>query len=156
MNLLTAGRKALLERLSTITQQNGYRTNAGLNVVSGWFNEVVEARNHGWPLMVLQKSTDQPPLSRAAGLKMLAGYGVMAGVQAGLDDYEEALEDLELDILECLMPTEGVPLAWTPRAIPQITIGPAAQVPPGDGLMAATLQVPVYLHTFIESPIRDH
>ena len=42
-NLITLGRKALIARLETITQANGYRTDAGNNVRSGWFSERVAA-----------------------------------------------------------------------------------------------------------------
>jgi len=155
MNLLTAGRKALINRLSTITQAAGYRTNAGLNVRSGWFNEVIESAQVSWPLIVVQKAKDMPPQSRAQGLRKLHGFNVVAGIAAGLDGYEDALDDLELDLIECLMPTEGVPLDWAPRGIPQLTLGPPEQVPPGDGLSAATVVLPVHLHVFIESPMRD-
>src|SRR5690606_19398044 len=85
----------------------------------------------------------------------LHGFNVVAGIAAGLDGYEDALDDLELDLIECLMPTEGVPLEWTPRGIPQLTLGPPEQVPPGDGLSAATVVLPVHLHVFIESPMLD-
>lgn len=154
MNLLTAGRKALITRLSSITQANGYRTNAGLNVRTGWFNEVVDAHKATFPLIVVQKATDEKPAARAQGLKKLHGLNVVAAVEAGLDEYEDALDDLELDLIECLMPTEGVPLDWTPRGIPQLTLGASQQVPPGEGLAAATVVLPVYLHIFIESPQR--
>ena len=76
---------------------------------------------------------------------------MVAAVSAGLDDYEDALDDLELDLIECLMPTEGVPLGWTPKGIPQLSLGASEQVPPGDGLAAATVVLLVYLHTLIET-----
>lgn len=155
MNILTLGRKALIGRLSEITQLNGYRTNAGLNVRSGWFNEVIKQESSGLPLIVLQKARDKEPLCKAAGMRKQAGFNVVAAVSAGLDDYEDALDDLELDLIECLMPIEGVPLDWTPRGIPQISIGASEQVPPGDGLAAATVVLPVYLITFIETRIPE-
>lgn len=154
MNLLTAGRKALINRLKTITQANGYRTNAGINVRSGWFNEVVDSAASTFPLLVVQKGQDEKPTARAQGLRKLHGFTVVGGVSAGLNDYEDALDDLELDLIECLMPTEGVPLNWTPRGIPQLSLGAPQQVPPGEGLAAATVVLPVYLHIFIESPLR--
>lgn len=150
-NILTLGRKALIARLSEITQANGYRTNAGLNVRSGWFNEVLQESGLSWPLIVVQKARDKDPLARAQGLRKHTGFRVVAGNQAGLDDYEDALDDLELDLIECLMPTEGVPLDWTPAGIPQLSLGASEQVPPGDGLAAATVVLPVYLFTFIET-----
>ena len=41
-NILTEVRKALVKRLETISTANGYLTNVGSNVKSGWFNEVVK------------------------------------------------------------------------------------------------------------------
>ncbi|ROZ86915.1 hypothetical protein EF096_01910 [Pseudomonas neustonica] len=151
MNILTLGRKALIGRLGEITQSNGYRTNAGLNVRSGWFNEVIKESTSSFPLIVLQKARDKDPLCRAQGMRKHTGFRVVAAVSAGLDDYEDVLDDLELDLIECLMPTEGVPLGWTPAGIPQLSLGASEQVPPGEGLAAGTVVLPVYLHTLIET-----
>ena len=76
---------------------------------------------------------------------------MFGAVQAGLDEYSDALEDLELDLLECLMPLEGVPVEWLPNGTPRLVIGAAQQVPPGDGISAATVAIPIYLHQFIQA-----
>ncbi|MGA4815441.1 hypothetical protein ACPA9J_10295 [Pseudomonas aeruginosa] len=47
-NVLTIGRLALLARLQTITPNQGYRTDAGTRVLSGWFNELVKERHEGF------------------------------------------------------------------------------------------------------------
>ena len=150
-NLITLGRKALIARLETITQANGYRTDAGNNVRSGWFKEQVEAAGASFPIIVVQRDKDQAPRFAGHGMRKLHGYAVVAGVEAGLDDYEDALDDLELDLIQCLMPIEGAPCEWTPQGIPHVTLDISEPVPPGDGLKAATIVIPIYLHTFIES-----
>ena len=150
-NLITLGRKALIARLETITQENGYRTDAGNNVRSGWFSEQVAAADASFPIIVVQRGKDQAPRFAGHGMRKLHGYAVVAGVEAGLDDYEDALDDLELDLLQCLMPIEAVPCEWTPEGIPHVTLGISETVPPGDGLKAVTIVIPIYLHTFIES-----
>lgn len=146
-NLLTQGRQALIERLSTITQTNGYRTNLGFNVRFGWLSDLLQEQHQTLPLTAVQKGKDLPPVSRGGDLKKLAGFRIIVAVEPDTD--EETLDDAELDLIQCLMPTEGVPLDWTPRGITQLTMGECDRFPPGDGLNAATLLIPIYLHTFV-------
>lgn len=147
-NLLTLGRQALIERLGTVTQANGYRTNLGMNVRYGWLSELLQEQQHILPLAVVQKGKDLPPVSRGGDLKKLAGFRIVVAVEPGVD--EDTLDDAELDLIQCLMPTEGVPLEWTPRGIPQLTMGECDRFPPGDGLNAATLLIPIYLHIYVQ------
>lgn len=146
-NILTAGRRALIERLGTITPDNNYRSSIGLNVRYGWLTDLLQEPEQTLPLVVVQKAKDLPPASRGGDLKKLNGFRVVVAMDPGTD--EEALDDAELDLIECLMPTEGVPLEWTPNGIPQITLGESERFPPGNGLPAATLLIPIYLHTFV-------
>ncbi|MDP2244018.1 hypothetical protein [Pseudomonas sp.] len=150
INLLSEGRKALITQLQTISVDNGYRTTAGFNVKSGWLNEVIKASGVGFPLIVVQKAKGRVPEPGAGGCKMYPGYNVIGAVDVGLDNYEDALDDLELDLVRCLMPLHGRATDWTPRGIPTLSFGAPEQFPPGDGLSAATVLIPVYLHTLIE------
>ncbi len=149
-NLLSAGRKALIDRLSTISYANGYRTAAGANTRSGWFNEVLKENNVGFPLIVVQKAKGMAPVAGPHALKVMQGFNVIGAVKAGLDDYEDAVEDLEHDLLLCLMPTMGVLPDWLPRGITSITIGAPEAFPPGEGVSAATVLIPLHLHTIIQ------
>ena len=149
-NLLSEGRKALLVRLSTISVDNGYATPAGANTHSGWFNEVLKERNVAFPLIVVQKAKGQAPVAGPHALKVFSGFSVIGSVQAGIDDYEDAIEDLEQDLLRCLMPTQGVLPAWLPRGICGLSIGAPEIYPPAEGLTAATVLIPVFLHTIIQ------
>ncbi|HHM5066112.1 TPA: hypothetical protein ACRNI5_006513, partial [Pseudomonas aeruginosa] len=101
-NVLTIGRLALLARLQTITPNQGYRTDAGTRVLSGWFNELVKERHEGFPLIVVQPGKEQPPEHLDAAVRFHRGFDVVGAVQGGYDHYEEALEDLQLDLLACL------------------------------------------------------
>ncbi|SFA72990.1 hypothetical protein [Azotobacter beijerinckii] len=121
-NPLSEGRQALVQRLSTIAVANGYRTDAGANVKTGWFNEVLPHGQVGFPLIVVQKAKDQDPVSGPRALKVAAGYYVIGAVDVGLDDYEDALDDLELDLLRCLRLEQGRPLPWAPAGIQNITL----------------------------------
>jgi hypothetical protein len=148
-NPLTAGREALLARLATITKANGYLTDAGLNVRAGWFNEILQSGDLAFPLIVLQKGKDLEPEPAGRGLKAMRGFLVVGAVSVGIDGYEDAIDALELDLLRCLRPERGQPLPWAPTGVSNITIGGGEQYPPGNGERAASVLVPVYLHTFI-------
>lgn len=150
INLLSAGRKALIAQLETITPGNGYRTTAGTYVRSGWFNEVIKAAGVGFPLIVVQKAKGRAIEPAVGACKMFPGYSVIGAVDVGLDSYEDALDDLELDLVRCLMPLHGRATEWTPHGIPTLSFGAPEQFPPGEGLSAATVLIPVYLHTIIE------
>lgn len=149
MNRLTAARKALLERLATITPANGYKTAAGGNVRSGWVNEVLEEVTTGFPLIIVQPGKGQPPQAGPGALILGKGFSVVGAVSTGLN-YEDALDDLELDLLRCLMPGHQRFPKWLPPGVNKIQIGTPEAFPPGNGLAAATILIPVYLSTIIE------
>ncbi len=154
LRTLTIGRLALLARLQTITPNQGYRTDAGTRVLSGWFNELVKERHEGFPLIVVQPGKEQPPEHLDAAVRFHRGFDVVGAVQGGYDHYEEALEDLQLDLLACLMPApKGQFLRWLPRdrGITGLTLGAPEPYPPGDGVAAAVIRIPVYLKTIIEA-----
>jgi hypothetical protein len=150
MNILTLAREALIQRLSTITVDNGYRTHAGGNVRGGWLNEVIKLPDVGFPLIVVQKAKGLAPIAGPHAIKVLSGFNVIGAVDAGLDAYESAIEDLELDLIRCLMTTAGRLPDWLPRGVPMVAIGAPETFPPADGSKAAMVLIPVYLHTIIQ------
>ena len=149
-NLITAGRKSLERRLGTISTANGYSTNAGTNVRTGWFNEVLKSADVSFPLIVLQKAPGKPPTPGPHALKLFNGFHLIGAVDVGVDDYEDALEELERDLLLAVMPGEGVVPNWLPRGVTGITLGAPTSFPPGNGESAASVIIPVYLHTIIQ------
>lgn len=150
-NMLTAGRRALLARLSTITVESGYLTNAGANVKGGWFNEVVTDRGAAFPMIVVQKAKGAPPKAGPHAIKVFSGFNVIGAVSAPINDYEDAIEALEHDLLRCLTNTEGVVPGWLPRGITGVTIGAPETFPPAEGMKSATVLIPVHLHTIIQA-----
>ncbi|WP_405120737.1 hypothetical protein [Pseudomonas leptonychotis] len=152
MNRLTEARKALISRLSVITPANGYLTAAGSNVKTGWFNEVIAANQQGFPLIVVQQAKGKPPEQGAGALRVFSGFNVIGAVDAGLDGYEDALDDLELDLLKCLMPMSGQFVEWAQGiGVTGFTLAAAEHFPPGNGERTASLLLPVYIHTVISS-----
>ena len=149
-NLLTEGRKALLRQLGRITTDNGYRTDAGTRVESGWFADLVTPDTEGFPMIVVQKNRDLEPTPGPAAMKVHPGFHVIGAVDAGFDEYEDALEDLQEDLVRCLMPELSQLPAWLPRGITGCTYGAAQCFPPGQGLRCATVIVPIYLKTIIQ------
>ncbi|NWD49023.1 hypothetical protein [Pseudomonas gingeri] len=149
-NLLTEGRKALIKRLSSILVENNYATQAGANVRTGWFNEQLEARNVAFPLIVVQKGKGLQPVAGPHAIKVIPGFNVVGAVDAGLDGYEDSIEELEQDLLRCLMPMMAVLPDWLPRGITGISVGAPETFPPAKGTKAAAVVIPVYLTTIIQ------
>jgi hypothetical protein len=150
MNRLTAARNALINRLSVITPANGYLTAAGSNVKTGWFNEVISSKETGFPLIVVQRAKDKPPEQGASALRVYSGFNVVGAVDAGLDGYEDAVDALELDLLKCLMPSGGEFVEWAKgMGVTGFTLGAAEHYPPGNGERAASVLIPVHIHTVI-------
>lgn len=145
MNILTQARLALVARLQTITVANGYRTNAGQNVKTGWFSEVLESAGVGFPLICLQKAKGGDPLEGPGVIQLAPGFFVIGAVDAGLDDYDSALEDIELDLIRCLITPKGPPIAWMPRGTTAVALSTSEHFPPGNGERASSVMVPIQL-----------
>lgn len=150
-NILTEVRKALVKRIETISTANGYLTNVGSNVKSGWFNEVVKDGNvSAAGQVVVQKAKALPPEPGRGALKMRPGFHVIAAIKADLHDYEAPIEDIELDLLSCLCPTDGVFPEWLPAGAPNLIVGAPEPFPPGEGLNAATVLIPVHIISVVD------
>lgn len=145
MNKLTELRTSLLEVLGGITQANGYRTNVGRNVRSGWFDEVIQTRQAASPVIVLQRGKSAPPQIDAGELVLQPGYMIVAAVETGMHDYEAALEDLEVDIYRALVRRSSRNLPWAPYGAYKITFDEPLAAPPGGGHNWASLAIPVNL-----------
>lgn len=151
-NTISLGRKALVQHLQSITVANGYSTNAGHNVKTGWLNEVLETEKENLPLICIQKGKDLAPKPGPGGLIKFNGYSVVGAIEADLNEYEDALDDLERDMLLALVPSEGAPPTWLPyrSGVNGITVGAPEQFPPGNGEPTGRVLIPVHLHTIIE------
>lgn len=151
-NVITEVRQALIARLETIRTSRGYRTDIGGQVKAGWFSEITKADSvPATGMVVVQRAKGKEPKGGGNALRMLTGFTVIGAVTAGMDGYEEAIEDIELDLLQCLTPTEGVPSEWLPKMAPNLTVGAPEPVPPGEGLPAATVLIPIHIITFVDS-----
>lgn len=145
MNILTDARTALLARLQSITVENGYLTNAGMNVRSGWFDEVIDRAGIGFPLICLQRAKGGDPEDGPGVVRLAPAFYVIGAVDAGLSDYDSALEDIELDIVRCLITPTGRPIEWMPRGTAGVALSTTDQYPPGNGERAASVVVPIQL-----------
>lgn len=150
-NILTQARKALVARLETISIANGYMTNIGTSVKTGWFNEILKdgAVPEGG-LVVVQKAKALAPQPGPSALMMKPGFHVIAAIKAGFDGYEDAIEPIEHDLLRCLCPSTGIQPEWLPAGAPGLQVGAPEPFPPGDGLMAATVLIPVYIFAVVD------
>jgi hypothetical protein len=151
-NIITQVRQALLARLGTILTSNGYRTNIGGAVKAGWFNEIAKPGSvPATGMVVVQRGKGKEPKGGGNALRTYTGFSVIGAISAGLEGYEDAIEDIELDLLQCLTPTEGVFPEWLPKLAPNLTVGSPEPVPPGEGLSAATVLIPIHIITIVDS-----
>ncbi|MOA30742.1 hypothetical protein D3C78_1518500 [compost metagenome] len=72
-------------------------------------------------------------------------------MEASFDSYEDELDDIEEDLVRCLAPAHGIAPPWLPEGVPGIALGAPRRLPPGNGLKVATVVIPVYLTTFIDT-----
>lgn len=149
MNPLTAARQALAARLETIATGSGYFTDAGSRVRTGWLNEVLKEQGVAYPLIVVQMTKpEQAALARGGSVKMPMAFNVVGAVQVGID-YEAGIDDLTADLMRCLVPGDGVSVPWRSPEMSDVRIKPPEFFPPGDGLNAATVLIPVELSVIL-------
>lgn len=151
-NPLTRARKAIEARVQTITLDNGSRTDIGTNLRTGWLNEILTTKGLPSSLCVLQLASGLPPQKGPHALKVFKGFYVIGLASVGLDNYEDMLDDMEVDLLESLVPPDGQPCRWLPRTsgFSGITVGAPEHFPPGQGQKYAGVLIPVHVHTIIQ------
>ncbi|PTQ70356.1 hypothetical protein [Pseudomonas sp. GV071] len=149
-NVLTEVRKAVIRRLETITIANGYRTDLGLNVKTGWLNEVLDQTKVPPLFALLQKAPGKVPVRGTEGVINPAGFFVMGLAKANLSEYEDQLDDMELDLIQAFMPSPGILPKNFPKGVTGIELGAPEQFPPGKGQSHAGVLIPLHVKTVIE------
>ncbi|MFG5863638.1 hypothetical protein [Metapseudomonas sp. CR1201] len=151
-NPLTRARKAIEARIQTVTLANGSRTDIGTNLCIGWLSEILGTKGLPSALSVIQMASGLPPQKGPHALKVFKGFYVIGLASVGLDNYQDMLDDMELDLLESLVPPDSQPCKWLPRSsgFSGITIGAPEHFPPGSGQKYAGVLIPVHVHTIIQ------
>lgn len=149
MNPLTELRAKLIEVLGHIQQSNGFYSNAGLSVRTGWFEDVIQSASETGPLIVVQPGSDGQPFMEAGQLVLNPGYMIVAATDGGFADYQSALDDIEHDIYSALAKrgTRGVP--WAAMRTYKIEFGEPIKAPPGGGSRMASIAIPVNFRIII-------
>lgn len=151
MNQLTELRHALSDQLKTIQVNGCYNTSAGNNVLTGWYNELIDDRSATFPLIVVQRGKNGPPELAHGELVLNIGYYIVGAVDAGLDDYDEALDALESDLWFALHLRGMRKAPWAPPGVASMTFGEPQHVAPGDGTKAASILIPVNFKVIIQN-----
>jgi len=153
-NVLTEVRRALVARVQGITTAEGFRTDIGYQVLTGWLNEVLNEKDLPDQFALIQRAKNRPPEAGPGAIRMHCGFFVIGLVKADLLDYEDALEAMELDICQALMPRiTGVPEGF-PKGVTALSLGATETFPPGEGQRHAGVLVPVHVTTIIQEKIR--
>ncbi|QRY79640.1 hypothetical protein JVX91_00565 [Pseudomonas sp. PDNC002] len=153
-NILTSVRQALIQRVQQITVANGCLTNLGQEVRTGWLNEVLTEKGLPQQFVLLQKAPNRPPEKKVAALRMHVGYFLIGLVRIDVELYQQALEEMELDISQAFVTEEGVFPRWLPKGATGITVGSSDPFPPGNGQPYAGVIVPIHITTIVQEKIR--
>lgn len=148
-NQLTHLRDSLIDVLRTISTANGYATDAGANVKSGWFEDIINTQRETSPVIVVQRGKNQPPIIEAGELVLQPGYTVIAAVNVGLADYDQLLDQLEQDIYTALVQRGTRNLPWAPYGAHRIIFDEPLAAPPGGGHNWASIAIRFNLRTTI-------
>lgn len=149
-NILTMVRRAVIARAESISADEGYLTNIGGAVKSGWLNEVLETKGLPETLCVIQRGKGRAPV-KGPQLLTYPGFMLIGLVRASLNEYEDALDAVELDLLKAFEPPPaGAPIPrWLPKGVTGITLGESEAFPPSKGNPYAGVLIPAYIHTII-------
>lgn len=149
-NTLTATRQALIAQIQGITTASGYLTNIGEIVKTGWLNEVLKQEKLPQQFALIQKAPNRPPERGPGSLKAQPGFFVIGLASVDLSAYEDAIDEMEVDICQALMPPLGHFPVWFPKGVTGISLGAPEQFPPGNGQRHAGVLVPVHFTTHIQ------
>lgn len=147
MNPLNQADQALLDRLRTITPANGYLTDIGNRVHTGYLGALLDAEAVEYPLITIQP--DECPAPTLGGWDFIATLGrkvVGAADQAG---GIEALNDIYCDLLRCLVTPEGIPNPWGRPGPHRITFKAPQQYLADHEVPKGTVVIPLQLHIIV-------
>lgn len=149
-NPIEQAHQALRARLGQIVPANGYLTDAGTRVKEGWLEDLLLEEGVTFPFIAVQPAEYLITDSGVGAVKASIGRRVVGAVRPGHpNDYRVELDELYLDLVRALQVQEGMPNPWGRNGPHQVTLGASKLFPPGDGLAAGTLLLPVQLHVII-------
>ncbi|MDU9415568.1 hypothetical protein [Pseudomonas sp. zfem005] len=155
INTLTATRQALITQVQGITTASGYLTNIGQTVRTGWLNEVLKQEKLPRELALIQRAPGRPSEKKAGGLKAFPGFFVIGLVAVSWEGWEDAVDAMELDILQALLPPpEGTFSKAYPKGVTTWSLGASEPFPPGNGQTHAGVLIPIHFTTIIQERIR--
>ncbi|WP_349569393.1 hypothetical protein [Azotobacter salinestris] len=147
MNPLNLADQALIDRLRTITPENGYLTDIGNRVHTGYLGALLEAEEVEYPLIVVQP--DECPAPNPRGPGWLVGLGRKVVGAADPAGGLEALNNLYCDLLRCLVTPKSTPSAWGSPGLHSVTFKEMQQFLADSEVPKGTVVIPLQLHTFI-------
>ncbi|MGF6692656.1 hypothetical protein [Metapseudomonas resinovorans] len=149
-NPIELAHQALLARLGQIVPSNGFLSDAGTRIRHGWLQDVLAEHDLAYPLLVVQPGEYPPPLNGSGCVLANIGRRVIGVVRPDHPDtYQAELDMLYVDLIAALQVPEGLPNPWGPLGPSRVTIGSAKPFPPGEGIAAGTILIPVQLHVII-------
>lgn len=149
-NPIAQAHQALVARLARITKANGFLTDAGARIKEGWLSELLAEDDVEFPFIALQPAEYPPPKAGPGCVSANIGRRIVGAVQPdGPDTYRADLDELYIDLVGALQVPEGLPNPWGRPGPYGVTLGASQLFPPGEGLAAGTILIPVQLHVII-------
>lgn len=148
-NPIKQAHQAMVSRLGQIVPANGYLTDVGTRIREGWLADLLRADDLAFPFIALQPGLYTPGQVGVGAVQARVGRRVVGAVDGNRDDYLERLEELYCDLVACLQVPEGLPNPWGRPGPYQVTLEPGQMFPPGEGLNAGTVLMPLQLHIII-------
>ncbi|EQM69999.1 hypothetical protein QYE80_27250 [Pseudomonas tohonis] len=151
MNPIQQAHGALIDRLSRILPVNGYLTDAGTRIKEGWLADLLEQDDVAFPFIAVQPGEYRPPTPGGGAVNADIGRRVVGAVRTDHPDrWLEELDALYVDLVRALQVTPGVPNPWGRPGPFKVEIGTAKPFPPGEGVAAGTVLIPIQMHVIIK------
>lgn len=151
MNPIQQAHGALIDRLSRILPVNGYLTDAGTRIKEGWLADLLEQDDVAFPFIAVQPGEYLTPVTGAGCVSVGIGRRVVGVVRTDHPEgWWRALDELYVDLVQALQVAEGMGNPWGRPGPRKVEIGTARPFPPGEGLAAGTILIPVQMHIIIE------
>lgn len=149
-NPLNLADQALLDRLATITFDNGYLTDIGTRIHTKWIGALLDTEELAYPCITIQPDECPGPLEGAGAWLFYLGRKVIGLVDPSHPDgCLEQLNDITVDLGRCLHVQEGQPNPWGPQGPRKVVTKTISQCLPDREVPVGTVAIPVQLHVVI-------
>ncbi|MDT4840405.1 hypothetical protein FQZ97_742260 [compost metagenome] len=142
--------QALIDRLSTITPDNGYFTDIGTRIHTKWVGALLDVEGLAYPCITIQPDECPPAIAGAGAWLFHLGRKVIGLVSPDHPDgCLEQLNDIAADLARCLHVQDGMPNPWGRSGPRRVVLKSISQFQPDREVPVGTVSIPVQLHVVL-------